>query len=342
MAQTSYYWDNPIVGDAISQYPYSSELWNANQRILYTSFDPDAGVVNGHGNGLVVSGASGGTVSVDTGAAIVHGAMYFNNAPKTVVLDTIVTFPRIDIIVLKKDWATKQIRIGVRKGVENAVPVAPSVVQSAGLLWEIPIAQVNVAIGMTVTAVDRRVFIVSPLAMKHSQGQAQDTLATINPSGVGSFRFENIPQTYTHLQLTGLFRTNEPVVGIDSARLYLNLDVDSTHYDRILMIKAGGTPLPPASIVTLNFPPSMAAVKDGNALGYPNNFSMHIPNYTGAHHKIAHNSDEYIFGDDPAVDMTIDRKIGVWLDVSPVTSITLTLISGLFLPGCEITLYGIL
>lgn len=339
MSEVSYYWE-PGLGDAIGQSPYSGDLWNSIWRILFTSSDDDEGVVNGVENGLEVIGASGGTVSVDTGVAVVHGSPYKNpGIAKTLVLDAPVSDPRIDIIVLKKDWGLRTIRMGIHKGVENVAPVAPTLTQTNGLLWEIPLANVQIETDLTVVVTDSREFCISPLTLSSPTGQAMELIETQDISGLATVTFSSISQIFKHLRITGLARSNNTGTSLIVAFVYFNGDQVGANYNRQIMSKTSiSTPIASATSVA---PVAIGVVEDGNDAGFASHFSVDIPNYTGSHHKIMIQNEEATKGDTNPGDFSISREIGLWKNTGVITKIEVKLSSGLYLTGSTMSLWGI-
>lgn len=339
MTEISYYWE-PGLGDAIGQSPYSADLWNSIWRILFTSFDDDEGVVNGVENGLEVSGASGGTVSVDTGVAVVHGSPYKNpGIAKTLILDAPVSDPRIDIIVLKKDWGLRTIRMGIHKGVENAAPVAPTLTQTDGLLWEIPLASVQIETDLTVAVTDSREFAISSLTLSSPTGQAMELIETQDVGGLATATFSSIPQTFKHLRVTGLARNDDTGVSLTTAFVYFNGDQVNANYNRQIMSKTFvATPI---SFAFNGSPIGIGILDNGNISGFASHFSVDVPNYIDGHHKMLFQNEEIVFGDTDPNDFSISREAGLWKDTAAITQIEVKLSSDSYLTGSTMSLWGI-
>lgn len=120
-----------------SQWSKMARLWRAD------------GVIYGLANKLEVYGDSSGMqVKMKTGSAFIEGGYYENDALKTIAIDpSDPTLNRIDVIVLRLDWAANTILAAVLKGVNAASPVPTAVTQTFGTLWEIALAQVAVDAG---------------------------------------------------------------------------------------------------------------------------------------------------------------------------------------------------
>jgi len=102
-------------------------------------------------------------VKVNTGEAWINGFWYQNTALLTKSLGAAdATHPRIDRIVLRLDTVTNfKISVEVLAGTPGAVPVAPTLTQTASI-WEISLAQVSVVKDATSVAdakiTDERVY----------------------------------------------------------------------------------------------------------------------------------------------------------------------------------------
>jgi len=102
-------------------------------------------------------------VYVKTGSAFVDGFFYSTDAELTKSISAAdATNPRIDRVVLKLDRAANTITVVVKTGTPAASPVAPTLTQTTSGVYEMQLAQVNVAAGVSVinagNVVDERVF----------------------------------------------------------------------------------------------------------------------------------------------------------------------------------------
>lgn len=183
MTQTSYPWPGTTLTDAG---PYSAEQWNSMW---------GAGVRSGvklgrpadYGIGVFYAisaqldpSLAGTDLDVDTGAAIVDGLYFENDASVSIDVGSAsakpAANPRIDYIVVRKNYSTtvaysptagpsvapQTARLTVIRGTEAAAPVAPSLTQDTNRLtyWDIPIATVQVdTSGNLTNLVDAREFV---------------------------------------------------------------------------------------------------------------------------------------------------------------------------------------
>lgn len=184
MAEISYFWDGVATGDAVNA-PYSSkefcDLWD----ILFSSDNTAQGPVGGYLNELAVSGASS-PVSIATGAALVSGHPYLNDAASTLVIPSPAAATRIDLVVLHLDANAQTIRIARVAGIEGGGAPSPT---QAWPIWEVPIAQVSITTGGVCTVTDKRSFVRARIApgYKYSELAANDNThsSTWNSLGAG-------------------------------------------------------------------------------------------------------------------------------------------------------------
>lgn len=158
MTELSRPWTGITVGDSG---PYSSDDWATIYRNAMGNgaADGDSGPIMGSGiapdPGLTVNATGPATASVDVtaGAALVHGTFYINSATVNLgIASNVSGNPRIDTIILRKDWTSQTVRLTVLQGSPNATPVAPNLTQSDGVLWEVPLADIAVASGFATLA----------------------------------------------------------------------------------------------------------------------------------------------------------------------------------------------
>jgi hypothetical protein len=155
MAESSRPWNGTVVGDAG---PYSDANWQEIWRntLGVGGLRGNVGIFLGTGTqpneGLRVQ-AQGSNASIDVlqGAALVRGVFYVNTATTSfVVASNASGNPRIDTVVLRSDYALQTVRLALKQGTPAATPVPPTLTQSAGIMWEIPVADIAAADGFTV------------------------------------------------------------------------------------------------------------------------------------------------------------------------------------------------
>lgn len=156
MTEISRIWSGTSIGDAG---PYSDadwrELWESvTKNALNSSFN-SIGYVAGTGSTttsqpLKVTESTPNALSVDVavGIAWFFGAYYENDAVETLAISTNLSGnPRIDAVCLTMDWTAQEIRLEVVDGTPAGSPVAPTLTQTKGTLWQHKLAEVTVANG---------------------------------------------------------------------------------------------------------------------------------------------------------------------------------------------------
>jgi len=154
MAEESYPWDDVLVGDATLA-PYDDDVWSDIWRTLFTKDPSTQGVIKGHLNELLVSGTTS-PITIETGAAMVDGKVYDNDAALSFPIP-LPTTNRIDFIVLRKRWATQTVRVTRVAGFEGGG--APAITQMDGNIWDIPLAQININSTGTIIVSDYRNYL---------------------------------------------------------------------------------------------------------------------------------------------------------------------------------------
>jgi hypothetical protein len=153
MAESSIFWTTGATGDGAS--PYTMAQVTAWLRRTLTPGQANGGVIKVYGNELAVSGTSS-PVTVATGAAQVYGYPYENDSAATVAIPTPSGATRVDRIVLRASWSAQTVRITRIAGTEGGG--APSLTQTPGTTYDIPLAQVSITTGGVITVTDERVF----------------------------------------------------------------------------------------------------------------------------------------------------------------------------------------
>ncbi len=156
MAEISAPWGGISVGDAG---PYTDQKWAQLWRDMFRASKSDSGPLLGSGTspdpGLTVqqTGVASASVDITVGSAIVRGTWYNTsaNVNKAIAANASGN-PRIDTVVLRKDYTAQTVRLAVLQGTPAGSPVAPSLTQVDGTTWEIPLADIAVANGfVTIT-----------------------------------------------------------------------------------------------------------------------------------------------------------------------------------------------
>lgn len=158
MAETSYPWNSTSTGDATTA-PYDANSeWADLQKALVGAgaVRADAGVIFGSGSEsaqlegcqVTQNSPAAANVLVNIGRALADGTLYKNTSALTLTIAANASGnPRIDTIALRKDYTAQTVRAVVRQGTPAASPVPPTLTQTAGVTWEIPLADIAVANG---------------------------------------------------------------------------------------------------------------------------------------------------------------------------------------------------
>lgn len=158
MAEISRPWDGIVLGDSG---PYSDDLWTDVWATLLGPAVATEGVFFEQLNELVLTGVAT-PVSIATGRALVDGSWYESDTAVTQAIGTPgVGDERIDLVVLRKDWALQTIRITTIAGAAAVPPAAPPLpVQNDGVTWDLPLWEVRINDAGVITIFrDRREFL---------------------------------------------------------------------------------------------------------------------------------------------------------------------------------------
>ncbi len=154
-------WDGIVTGDSG---PYSDDQWTDVWKTLLSPVIATSGVFIDQptaSDALSLSGLPATPISIGAGLALVDGSWYENTAAVSISLAPLPAVnPRIDRIVLRKDWVLQTIRITRLVGAEAASPVPLALTQVDGTTWDLPLWQVHVTVGGVITVWrDERSFI---------------------------------------------------------------------------------------------------------------------------------------------------------------------------------------
>jgi len=149
MAELSLFWDGEVLGDCG---PYDqSDLMDTFFRALLNGTG-DQGVLRYWLDELEVSGTTS-PVTVSTGAAIIYGMFFQNDEPVSVTIPTPTTGPRGDWIVVRRNWATQECRIGRIAGPGAALTQAP------GAVYDVPLFYVTIDVSGNIVLTDWRDYV---------------------------------------------------------------------------------------------------------------------------------------------------------------------------------------
>ncbi len=335
MTETSFYWNGLVTGDAILA-PYTSDRYHNIWQVLFTGNDANEGIINNFLNELEVEGITGG-VKVKTGVALVDGLFYENNSALSFEIAEPVTNPRIDRVVIRKNWGTQRVRATIITGTENAFPTAPAIIQTDLAEWDIPLAQFLITTSGTITVTDERENSISPLGFPGGMKlieriELASADATIN--------FTDIPQTYKHLHIEGNIRSNRTGSFNDSVRHRYNGD-SGTNYSGQAYLGQNATATATATVLTTSSGFGIVDTADGLA-NQLTAVSGRVSNYRGNYFKTS--IGETAAFADGVVGTPFFRYNNnyIWINTDDITSILFFLGSGnTFAIGSTLSLYGL-
>jgi hypothetical protein len=147
----------------------------------------DQGVLYNWLDGLEVTGIAS-PVNVAAGGAVVYGMFYESDAAVSVAVPTPASDKaRYDRIVLRRDWVLQTVRIARITSTEEADPTAPTLTQTAGVTWEIPLALLYIDDAGVITVTDEREYVAYP-----TNWAAVDDIVTTTEIAEGAITADNI------------------------------------------------------------------------------------------------------------------------------------------------------
>ncbi len=153
MAQRSIAWDGVTTGDAG---PYSSADWALLWQYLIgagasrANVGPFLASGTAPNNGLKVQAQSPAAAAVDVlaGSALVAGRFYLSDATEALTIAANSSGnPRIDTIILRADYSLQTVVLAILQGTPAVSPTPPTLTQTLGTLYEIPLADIAAANG---------------------------------------------------------------------------------------------------------------------------------------------------------------------------------------------------
>jgi hypothetical protein len=108
------------------------------------------GVLANPADNLKVVQRSGMTVSVEAGYAMIKAKYYKAESANVLTIDPAdADNPRIDRVCIGLNYSARNLSLYVKKGTAAASPTAPELTRTAGVLWEICLAEIAVGAGAT-------------------------------------------------------------------------------------------------------------------------------------------------------------------------------------------------
>lgn len=164
-----------MAGQLFNEFFFFNNVGKLNQENFpkyMEAFFPD-GVLKGEGQELqVYANSTGMKVMVKPGICYVHTHRASNpTAEVELPIDAAdPTYSRIDLVVARAVYdiaPNSYMCLAVKKGVPSVSPVPPLIEQTAGVIWEIPLAEVTVGAGVqTISSgavTDKRIWAVLPI-----------------------------------------------------------------------------------------------------------------------------------------------------------------------------------
>jgi hypothetical protein len=160
MAQTSRFWTTDGNGDGATAYTMAEIA-----EVFRTAFTSDnyatQGVLKGYLNGLAVSGTAS-PISVATGAAMVYGFFYTNDAALDVAVATPISGTTGHRLVLRASWSTTQtVRVYDIASADGTATI-PAVTQTPGTTYDITLATFTITTGGVIAVTDARAYCHYP------------------------------------------------------------------------------------------------------------------------------------------------------------------------------------
>ena len=173
MTETSMYWADGV-GDGGQ---YSQDQLRLFANVLGLASGADIGVIPSQLNMLVPSSNGDNKIGADTGYAIVDGTLYENDAAKELTVASPSSATTGVRLSLRKDWTARTIRLTATKNTDGNSAI-PSLTQSDGATWDIPIATFTITnTGVIAALTDVREF-TREATINIGFGVAGEALAT--------------------------------------------------------------------------------------------------------------------------------------------------------------------
>ncbi len=334
MAETSFYWGGTTIGDATDS-PYDNDEFSDIWRKLFQRDRTTQGPIESYENELAVSNPAGLTIRVPSGAALVDGKFYENDANIDTVLVAPVTLTRVDRVVLRKSWGAQTVRVFIIAGTEGAG--VPALIQNDGVTWDVPLAQVSITTGSAVTLTDEREDARSPLAELAEGAFVHIETLTGNGSSA-NLDFSGIASTFKHLFLIGSILQDGAVVDAD-VDVKFNNDGGANYNEQSL--RGANVTVSATAAVTQTSANAGTYPGTNATANHIGQIIMHIANYANTNFFKTFTVDFSSIPNNTVADFDVGNIGGTWLDASAIDQITLVAASGNFDTGTEVSLYGI-
>lgn len=160
MEKSLFWYTNGFTGDTgDGAAPYTQEEFRLFNHAWMAKNQADVGVFPGALNELAVSG-SASPLSVATGRASVYGFQYWADSAVSLSVSTPGVGTTGGRVVLRADWTAQTVRAAVILNTDGVATI-PSMTQSAGSVWDIPLATFTITTGGVIALTDAREWILT-------------------------------------------------------------------------------------------------------------------------------------------------------------------------------------
>ena len=157
MTQISRFWDGTTTGDAgaYSDAQFAKVIESLTYNHKQSNSLAIGGIIGTASSGsyplkVYENSPTGMSVKVDKGSYWFLGRLYLSDSIETITIDSNSSGnPRIDSIILSCNYTGQTIRLGIVKGTPSGSPVAPTLTQTIGSLYQYKLADIAVANGAT-------------------------------------------------------------------------------------------------------------------------------------------------------------------------------------------------
>ena len=147
MAESSFFWADSL-GDGG---PYSQDTLRTPWKVLAARDVANVGVVPGMLNNLIVTTTGNNNLTINTGYAVVDGTIYKNSASLAITSSSPAVGTTGRMVVLQKLWNVQTVRLAIISSADGTATI-PTVTQTDGTTWEIPIASFTITTGGVIGA----------------------------------------------------------------------------------------------------------------------------------------------------------------------------------------------
>jgi hypothetical protein len=168
-------------------------------------------------------------------------------------------------------------------------------------------------------------------------GKDYDSIATttVGAGGAASITFSSIPQTYRHLQIRGIMRTDRAGQPKDQLRMQLNSDTGSNYVAHYL--SGDGASAAAAANTGLSFINNNSVTGATSAASIFGVVVMDILDYTNTN---KYTTVRFLSGYDTNGAGTVELDSGLWLNTAAITNINIAAIANL-VQYTQLALYGV-